>query len=189
MTLVEFDKVSPVLQVISQEIYGIWRISLHSVKNPPNLQCTLYSVHRIHGVTLQKHQQHAKSGIPSTLYHEWTRSHKLRIMNARSHINYVPWMDAVTPTLYHECTHSWYRVNARIHGTELMRFGEVTLGSTKISIQWLWPVKMTLEVIKRRLMVFLLILWWRPFKKRNIKNIRASSLPVGPPSQMVGQCL
>ncbi len=116
--------------------------------------------------------------IPSTLYHECTRSHKLRIMNARSHINYVQWMDAVTPTLYHECTqfvdsvkslsfsltrrsfgpiayihgtelcdcvHSWYRVNA-IWWSDHREY-------TKISIQWLWPVKVTLKVIKLRLMV------------------------------------
>jgi hypothetical protein len=81
MTLVDFDKVSPVLQVISQGIYGIWWISLHNVKNPPNLRRTLNSVLRIHGVTLQNHtsthQQHAES-------------HQLRTMNARGHINSVP---------------------------------------------------------------------------------------------------
>ncbi len=59
----------------------------------------------------------------------------LRTMNASGHINSVPWLYAVTPF---------------IQGTELMRLGKVTLRSTKISIKWLWPVKVTLEVIKRR---------------------------------------
>ncbi len=43
---------------------------------------------------------------------------------------------------------------------------KVKLWITKISIKWLWPVKVTLKVIKRRLQVFLLILWRRPFKIR-----------------------
>jgi hypothetical protein len=136
-------------------------------KNPPNelllccVHCTVYT---------------------ETPYHECTPSHQLRTMTLRSHIHSVPWMNAVTPTPYHECTQladsvkslsfSFTRgffgpiayihgtelvtvgVTPFIHGTELMRFGKVTLRSKKISIKWLWPVKVTLEVIKRRLLVF-----------------------------------
>ncbi len=42
--------------------------------------------------------------ITSISYHECTRSHQLRTMNARGHINSEPWMNVVTPSLYHECT-------------------------------------------------------------------------------------
>ncbi len=42
------------------------------------------------------------------------------------------------------------------HFTELMWPCKVTLRSKKISIEWLWSVKVTLKVIKRRLKVF----WW-----------------------------
>ncbi len=122
------------------------------------------------------------NAVTPTPYHECSRSHQLRTMNDPGHINSVPWMNAVTLTPYHECTqfvdsvpwmhtvcrlrkanfiqtnckHSWYGVGvtAFIHGTDLMRFGKVALGSTKISIKWLWPVKVTLEVIKRRTIVF-----------------------------------
>ncbi len=41
-----------------------------------------------------------------------------------------------------------------LHGTELMRFSNGTLRSKKISVQWFWPVKVTLKVIKRRPKVF-----------------------------------
>ncbi len=40
------------------------------------------------------------------------------------------------------------------HFTELMWPRKVTLRSKKISIKWLWSVKVTLKVIKRRLLVF-----------------------------------
>ncbi len=104
----------------------------------------------------------------------YTKSHQLRTVNERGHINSVPWLHAVTSTPYHEwtrlstliqfkqrifwtnCVHSWCGVDvtAFIHGTELMRFGKVTLRSTKISIKWLRPVKVTFEVIKWPPMVF-----------------------------------
>jgi hypothetical protein len=117
-----------------------------------------------------------------TTWNDFAESHQLSSMNARGHINSVPWLTAVTSTPYHEwpghtnsvpwmhavcrlhkatfiqtnCVHSWYGVGvtAFIHGTELMRFGKVALRSTKISIKWLWPVKVTLEFIKRRTIVF-----------------------------------
>ncbi len=41
-----------------------------------------------------------------------------------------------------------------IQCTELVWQRKVTLRSQKISIKWLWPVKVTLKVIKRRLKVF-----------------------------------
>ncbi len=130
-----------------------------------------------------------------TTWNDFAETHQLRTMNARGHINSVPWMTAVTLTPYHECTqfvdsvkpllfrpncvHSWYGVGvtAFIHGTELMRFGKVALRSTKISIKWLWPVKVTLEVIKRRTIVFC----WscdEGHLKWDKKNFRASSLQI-----------
>ncbi len=168
----------PVLQIISQGCvltYGIWWIYLHCVKNPPNVQCTLYNF--IHGVTLQNHTSSMPNyinsvpwmhAVTSTPYLECTLSHQLRTMNERGHTNSVPWMHAVcrlcqaTFIQFNQkifstnCVQWWYEVcvTAFVHGTELMRFGKVTLRSTKISIKWLWPVKVTLEVIKRRLMVF-----------------------------------
>ena len=41
-----------------------------------------------------------------------------------------------------------------VHFTELMWQRKVTLRSKKIRIKWLWPVKVTLKVIKRHLLVF-----------------------------------
>ncbi len=125
----------------------------------------------------ESHQQHARShqlctmngrghinfvswmhAVTSTTYHEWKRGHT----NSLPWMHAVCWLRQVTFIQFNQkifwtnCVHSWYGVcvTAFIHGTELMRFGEVTLGRTKISIQWLWPVKVTLKVIKRRLMVF-----------------------------------
>ncbi len=130
-------------------------------------------------------------------------------MTLRSHINSVPWMNAATPTPYHECTQfvdsdkslsfsltrGFFGPIAYIHGTELMRFSKVTLRSTKISKQWLWPVKVTLKVIKRRPKVLCWSCDEGPLKW-DTKNFRASSLPARiewaysqPPHQMVGQCL
>ncbi len=82
-----------------------------------------------------------------------------------------------------------------IHGTELMRFGKVTLRSTKISIQWLWPVKVILKVMKRRPKVFCWSCDEGPLKWEK-QIFRATSLPARiewaysrPLHQMVGQCL
>jgi hypothetical protein len=101
-------------------MYENWRIFLYYVlKNPPNelllccVHCTVYT---------------------ETPYHECTRSHQLRTMTLRSHINSVPWMIAVTPTPYHECTQfadsvkslsfrltrGFFGPIAYIHGTELV---------------------------------------------------------------------
>ncbi len=154
-----------------------------------NYYCAVYTAQCTQKLRTMNARGHINSipwlyAVTSTPYHEWTRSHQLRTM--------IPWMNAVTPTPYHDsmnerghtnsvpwmhavcrlrqvtfiqfnqrifwanCVHSWYGVGVTpfIHGTELMRFGKVTLRSKKISIKWLWPVKVTLEVIKRRLMVF-----------------------------------
>ncbi len=129
-------------------------------KNPPN-KFTLYSVHRNHVEWL--------CGITPTPYHECSRSHQLCTMNDRGHINSVLWMYAVTITPYHEWpgSHQLRTMNARslstpssyFHSDQLRtfmvrRFCKVALRSTKIRIKWLWPVKVTLEIIKRRLLVF-----------------------------------
>jgi hypothetical protein len=85
-----------------------------------------------------------------------------------SRINSVKSLYAVTPTPYYECTQfvdsvkslsfsetiGFFGPIAYIHSTELVWLRWVTLRSTKISIKWLWPVKVTLKVIKRRLMIF-----------------------------------
>jgi hypothetical protein len=146
-------------------MYEIWQIFLNYVlKNPPNelllwcVHCTVYT---------------------ETPYHECTRSHQLRTMTLRSHIHPVPWMNAVTPTPYHECTQfadsvkslsfsltrGFFGPIAYFHGSELVWLRSFMVrswcdlvkwpyGVKKISIKWLWPVKVTLEVIKRRLRVF-----------------------------------
>ena len=62
-----------------------------------------------------------------------------------------------------------------VHFTELMWQRKVTLRSKKIGIKWLWPVKVTLKVIKRRLKVFCWSCDGVPLKW-NKKNCRASSL-------------
>jgi len=147
--------------------------SKKSAKWITTVQCT----QKPRGMTLRNHTSRMPNrinsvpwmhAVTSTPYHEWTRSHQLRTMNERGHTNSVPWMHAVCRLrqvtfiqfnqriFWANCVHSWYGVGvtAFIHGTELMRFGKVTLRSKKISIKWLWPVKVTLEVIKRRLMVF-----------------------------------
>ncbi len=111
-----------------------------------------------------------------------TKSHQLRTMNACGHINSIPWLYVVTSTPFHECTQFVNSVKslqfnqrilrpiAYIHGTDLMRFGRVTLRSTKISIKWLWPIKVTLEVTKRHQWFFVeLPLKW---------DSRHSSLPI-----------
>jgi hypothetical protein len=144
-------------------------------KNPPN-ELPLYSVHRNHVEWL--------CGITPTPYHEWPRSHQLRTMNDRGHTNSVLWMHAVcglrkATFIQTNCVHSCHgvRVTAFIHGTELMRFGKVALRSTKISIKWLWPVKVTSEVIKRRTIVFC----WscdEGHLKWDKKFFRASSLQI-----------
>jgi hypothetical protein len=82
-------------------------------------------------------------------------------MNDRGHTNSVPWMHAVcrlrqATFIQTNCVHSWYGVGVTpvIHGTELMRFCKVALRRTKICIKWLWPLNVTLEIIKRLLLVF-----------------------------------
>ncbi len=172
------------------------------------LYTTVYSVHRNHiewlcGITPAAYK------IASTPYYDFTRSYQLRTMTLRGHTNSVPWMHAVCwlrqvtfiqfkqRIIWTNCLHSWYGVGvtAVIHGTELMQFGKMTLRSTKISLKWLWPVKVTLEVIKRRLLVFCWSCDEGPLNWDK-KNSRASSLPLRiecvysrPSPQMVGQCL
>ncbi len=79
VTSLDFDKVAPVLQVVSQGCvltYGIWLISY--VKSQKSTKCAVYTVHFYTWSDLaESHQQHAKS-------------HQLRTMNARGHINSVP---------------------------------------------------------------------------------------------------
>ena len=82
-----------------------------------------------------------------------------------------------------------------VHFTELMWQRKVTLRSKKIRIKWLWPVKVTLKVIKRHLLVFCWSCDEIPLKWEE-KNFRASSLWIGiewdyswPTPEMVGQCL
>ncbi len=138
-----------------------------------NYYCAVYTVQCTHKFRTMNARGHINSvpwmhAVTSTPYHDFTQSPQLRTMNERGHTNSVPWMHAVCRLrqvtfiqfnkriFWANCVHSWYgvRVTPFIHGTELIRFGKVTLRSTKISIKWLWPVKVTLEVIKRRLMVF-----------------------------------
>ncbi len=140
-----------------------------SAKWISTVQCT----QEPHGMTLRNHTNSLPwmLTVTSTSYMndhghinsvpEWTRSHLLHTVNERGHTNSVPWMHAVcrlhkATFIQTNCVHSWYGVGvtAFIHGTELMRFGKVALRSTKISIKWLWPVKVTLEVIKWRTIVF-----------------------------------
>jgi hypothetical protein len=131
----------------------------------------------------ESHQPHAKL-------------HQLRTMNAGSLSTPSSHFQFNQKIFWTNCVHSWYGVSvtAFIHGTELMRFGKATLRSTKLSIKWLWPVKVTLEVIKQRLMVFC---WSCDEGSLNkTKIFRASSLPVRikwvysrPSIQMAGQFL
>ncbi len=131
MTLVDLDKVAPVLQVISQGCiltYGIWWISLHYVKiRQRNYYCAVYTM------TLQNHTSsmpnHINSipwmhAVTSTPNNECTRSHQLR-MNERSHANSVPWMHAVwrlrkVTFFSFSLTRRCFGPIAYIHGTELV---------------------------------------------------------------------
>ncbi len=141
--------------------YEIWWISLHYVfKNHLNelllcsVHCTVYTETTLCEITPTACQIASTPYHEVTLtpYHEWTRTHQLLTMNAHS----LSTLSSYFHSVYSEdLLYQLYGagVTAFIHGTELMRLGKVTLRSTKISIRWLWPVKMTLEVIKRRLMV------------------------------------
>ncbi len=109
------------------------------------------------------------------------RNHTSHKQNRINSINSVKSLYSVRPTPYHECTQlvqkilllNWIKVTLRsqqtayIHSTELVwprTFMERSCcnrlkwlwlcGVLKISIKWLWPVKVTLKVIKRRLRVF-----------------------------------
>ncbi len=124
--------------------------------------CCVQKKHKIRqmNATVQCTQKPLKS--------DFAESNQLHTLNVRDHINSAKSLYTVTTTPYHECTqlvqkilllnsvHSLYGVGvtAYIHGTDLMWLRKVTLQSTKISIKWLWPVKVTLKVIKRRLKVF-----------------------------------
>jgi hypothetical protein len=138
-----------------------------------NYYCALYTVQCTQKFRTMNARGHSNSvpwmhAVTSTPYHDFTQSHQLRTINERGHTISVPWMHAVCRLrqvtfiqfnqriFWANGVHSWYGdgVTPFIHGTELMRFGKVTLRSKKISIKWLWPVKVTLKVIKRRLMVF-----------------------------------
>ncbi len=147
--MVDLDKVAPFLQVVSQGCvltYEIWWISLHYVKNPPN-ELLLCSVHWtvyiewLCRITCQ---------IAPTPYHECTQSHQLHTMNARGHINSVPWMNAVTLTPYHDCTQLVDSVEslsfssirrsfgpiAYIHGTELVWLRSLMVQSWCDLVKW-----------------------------------------------------
>ncbi len=114
MSLVDFDKVAPILQVISQGCvltYKIlWILYIMFLKIcQMNYYCAVYTVHctvtqKPHGVTLQNHT----SGMPnrinsvpwihaitSTPYSDFTLSHQLCAMNEHGHTNSIPWMHAV----------------------------------------------------------------------------------------------
>ncbi len=139
MTLVDFDKVAPVLQIISQGCL-IWNLvdffTLCFQKSPKwitTVQCTLYSVHRNH--TLRNHTSHMPNCINSV---PW------------SHINSIPWMNEVTPTPYHECTQFVDSVKslsfslirrsfvpiAYIHGTKLVWLRSFMVGSWCELVRW-----------------------------------------------------
>ncbi len=145
MTLVDFDKVLPVLQVITvRAVFLCIKIGgffyIYVLKNPPNelllcsVHCTVYT---------------------ETPYHECTRSHQLRTMTLRCHINSVPWMNAVTPTPYHECTQFADSVKslsfsltrgsfgpiAYIHGTELVWLRSFMVRSWWDLVKWPYGVQ------------------------------------------------
>ncbi len=159
MTLVDLDKVAPVLQVISQGCvltYGIWWISLHYVKNPPNelllcsVHCTVYTewLFRITSAACQ---------IASTSYHECTQSHQLRTMNARgpinsvpgtmnvrSHTNSVPWMHAVCrlrQVTFIQFNQRSFGPIAYIHGTELVWLRSFIVQSWCDLVKWPYGVQ------------------------------------------------
>ena len=77
--------------------------SKKSAKWITTVHCTVYTETTWNDFA-ESHQSHAKS-------------HQLRTMNARRHINSVPWMHAVTSTPYHEWTrsHKLRTMNERGH--------------------------------------------------------------------------
>ncbi len=112
-------------------------------------------------------------------------------------IQFYPWF--YQRIFWTNCVHLWYGVGVTtfIDGAELMRFGKVTLQSTKINIKWLWPVKVTLEVIMRRLMVFCWscdegpLKWDKKIAEPPVYQYGSNeyTLESRPSPQMVGQCL
>ncbi len=91
-------KVTPCLQVIGHGcvlMYEMWWIFSSLMKGKKekirqmNFHCTVYT---------------------GTTWIDFAESHQLRTMNARCHINSVPWMTAVTSTPYYEWTRSHYSV-------------------------------------------------------------------------------
>ncbi len=170
-----------------------WKtIRKKSAKWIATVQCT----QKPRGMTLRNHTNSVSwmLAVTSTPYHEWPRSHQLRTMNDRGHTNSVPWRHAVcrlrkATFIQTNCVYSWYGVGvtAFIHGKELMRFGKVALRSTKISIKWLWPVKVTLEVIKRRTIVFCWscveghLKWDKKFSEPPVYKYRSNKYTLDPP--------
>ncbi len=108
-------------------------------------------------------------------------------------INFVPWMNAFTSTPYHDFTWSHHlriiQYNQRIFWTNCVHLwcdrihswyggvDAICLSDLTEYKKWLWPVKVTFEVIMRRLMVIRWSYDEGPLKW-NKKISRASNLPV-----------
>ncbi len=129
VTLVDLDRVAPVLQVISQGFV-------------PHMEFGgfLYNVSKIH-------QMCSVHSTVHTEYMEWlcriTPACQIRTMNERSHTNSVPWMHAVCrfsqvtfiqfnqKIFLTNCVHSWYgaSVTAKSDFTEYKNQYKITLTS------------------------------------------------------------
>ncbi len=117
---------------------------------------------------------HSLYGVDVTAYSDFTESRQsARLFLQSSELAPQP-QEMVSPLL-------WFRGGTLVcgwggHFMELMWPHKVTLLSKKISIKWIWSVKVTLKVIKRRLLVFSWSCDGVPLK-RNKKN---SEPPVCP---------
>jgi hypothetical protein len=117
----------------------------YQIASTPYHECT--QSHQLRTMTLHGHINSLPwmNAVTSTPYHEWKWSHQLRTMNENGHTNSVPWMKMVTLTPYHEwmqfvesvkslsfsLTTGFFGPIVYIHGTELMRFGNVTFTEYK----------------------------------------------------------
>ncbi len=97
--------------------------------------CAVYTVQCTQKLRTTVPWMHA---VTSTPYHDFTQSHQLRTMNERGHINLchgcTQFADSVK-SLSYSLTRGFFGLIAYIHGTELMRFGKVTLRSTRYKNQ------------------------------------------------------
>ncbi len=125
----------------------------------------------------------------------------LRKVTLRSHINSVPWMYAVTPTPYNECTEFSKRIFwtncVYIHGTELVWPRKVTLRSWRDRVHSRYGVDSIPQSHSKWFLCTLYTLLWHSFGGFYVSFVHSTELSArlflqssesGPPST-AGECV